>query len=411
MTRWQTILWVLLALTVVAGLFGYMGWRLIGPSRLKRRARQAAWTALVLIAVLVLTRPALARAGNGGVVFVLKQISGFATGFLAFSLLLLLLRDALWLLARAGDALLRRSARRRMLPHEPHRRAARLHASGIAVLGASMLLLAIGYVGARSEPVLERVALQVPGLAAGLDGYRIVQITDVHLGGVTTGEDFARLVDRVNALDPDLIAVTGDLGEAPVADVGADARPLQRLKARDGIYFVPGNHEVYAGVDEWVALVRALGATVLLNEHRLIQHDASRLLVAGVPNPSDGMHGTPPGTKGIAAIHSDPAEALRGAPPADFKLLLVHQPSSADLAQRAGFDLMLAGHTHGGQFFPWNYVAGLAYRFVRGLGRLDQLQVYVSRGVGVYVAPVRLGIPPELTLLVLQRAGPTVSPK
>jgi hypothetical protein len=143
----------------------------------------------------------------------------------------------------------------------------------------------------------------------------------------------------------------------------------------------------------------------------LIQRGAGRLLVAGVPNPSDGMHGTPPGTKRIAGIRSDPAEALRGAPPADFKLLLAHQPSSADSAQRAGFDLMLSGHTHGGQFFPWNHVARLAYRFVQGLGRLDQMQIYVSRGVGVYVAPVRLGIPPELTLLVLQRAGPSVARK
>lgn len=400
MTHWHAILWVLLALTLVAGLFGYMGWRLIGPSRLKPRARRAAWAVLVLMAVLILARPFLGRVGNEGALFALKQVSGFATGFLAFSLVLLAARDTLWLLARSGDALLRR----RLLPHEPHRRVAWLHASGLAVLGASLLLLAIGYIGARSDPVLEQVVLQVPGLATDLRGYRIVQITDVHLGGVTTGEDFARLVERVNKLDPDLIAVTGDLGEAPVADAGADARPLGRLKARDGIYFVPGNHEVYAGVDDWVALVRTLGATVLINEHRLIRRGAGRLLVAGVPNPNDGMHGTPPGTKGIAAVRSDPVEALRGAPAADFKLLLAHQPSSAEAAQRAGFDLMLSGHTHGGQFIPWNYVAGLFYRFVEGLGRLDRLQVYVSRGVGVYVAPVRLGIPPELTLVVLQRA-------
>jgi uncharacterized protein len=152
--------------------------------------------------------------------------------------------------------------------------------------------------------------------------------------------------------------------------------------------------------------VRALGATVLLNEHRVIRRGNGRLLVAGVPNHGRGMHGTQPGEKGIAAIPSDPAEALRGAPPADFKLLLAHQPSSAEAAQKAGFDLMIAGHTHGGQFFPWNHVAGMFYRFVQGWGRLDQLRVYVSRGVGVYVIPIRLGIPPELTLLVLNREEP-----
>lgn len=407
MTSWQIIRFVLLSLTVVAVLFGYIGLRVIRPSHLKRTARQAAWAALVLIALLIIVRPFLGRAGGGLVVFYLKQVAGFATGFMAFSFVLLVARDALWFLARLGDGLLRRSGRRCVLPHEPRRRAAWLHASGFGVLGASILLLVIGYIGARSEPVLERVAIKVPGLATDLNGYRIVQITDVHLGGLTTGEDFARLVDRVNALDADMVAITGDLGETPVADSGDDARPLGRLKATDGIYFVPGNHEVYAGVDEWVGLVRGLGATVLMNEHRLIQRGAGRLLVAGVPNASGGMHGTAPGTKGIAAIRSDPAEALRSAPPADFKLLLAHQPSSAKYAQRAGFDLMLSGHTHGGQFFPWNLVAGLSYRFIQGLGRLDQLQVYISRGVGVYVVPIRLGIPPELTLIVLERADPS----
>jgi len=402
---------IIFALAVLVVLFGYIGWRLIGPSPLRRRARQTAWAALVLLAVLVIGRPFLGRAGGGLSVFVLKQAAGFATGFLAFSFLLLIVRDAFWLLARAGDALFGRSGRQRILSGEPPRRAAWLNVSGMAVLGGSILLLVIGYFGARSDPVLERVALPVPGLPAGLDGYRIVQVTDVHLGGTTTGRDFARLVDRVNALDPDLIAVTGDLSETPVSDAGADARPLGRLKARDGVYFVPGNHEVYAGVDEWVALVRALGATVLLNEHRLILRGDGRLLIAGVPNPGGGMHGTPPGATGIAAIPSDPALALRDAPPADFKLLLAHQPSSAEAAQQAGFDLMIAGHTHGGQFFPWNYVAGLFYRFVRGWGQLGQLRVYVSRGVGVYVVPIRLGIPPELTLLVLNRADLPIAGK
>lgn len=399
---------VLVALAVLLVFSGYIGWRLIGPSPWKPTARRLAWSALGFVALLVVVRPFLGRAGGGVPVFVLKQVAGFATGFLAFSLLLLVARDVLWVIARAADTLFRRYGCRPILPGEPRRRKACLHAGGIAVLGASMLLLWAGYIGARMEPVLEEVTLSVPGLPKGFDGYRIVQITDVHLGGLTNGRDFDGLVERMNALDPDLIAITGDLGETPVSDAGDDARPIRRLKARDGVYFVPGNHEVYAGVDEWVSLVRGLGATVLLNEHRLIQRGDGGILIAGVPNPGRGIHGTPAGAKGIAAIPSDPAEALRGAPPAAFKLLLAHQPSSAEAAQRAGFDLMLCGHTHGGQYFPWNLVAALAYRFVQGWGQLEQLKVYVSRGVGVYVVPLRLGIPPELTLLVLRRADSNI---
>jgi predicted MPP superfamily phosphohydrolase len=402
-TAWQYFLMVASSLIVTALLIGYLGWRWIGPTRIAKRARIAAWIALVMVIPLNLASRSIGLTMGGTTGFVLSHAAGFTTGFLAFGLMLLVCRDAVWGLALGADFVMHRFVGRNLLPEDRDTRKGWLRKSGVAVAASSIGLLAFGYAGARRDPVLERVVVDVPGLHPDLDGYRIAQITDVHLGGFTSGEDFPNVVDRVNALGADLVAVTGDLGEVHVAYATKDAEPLGLLKARDGVYYVPGNHEVYAGVEEWVALVRSLGVTALINEHRLIRRGEGRLIVAGVPNAAHGMHGTPPGAKGIAAVRSDPAAALRGAPQADFRLLLAHQPSSAKEAEPAGFDLMLAGHTHGGQFFPWNCVAKHSYGFLEGMGRLGSLRVYVSRGVGVYIVPARIGVPSEITLLELRR--------
>jgi uncharacterized protein len=403
LTPWQAFVMVATSLVVTAGLLLYVGWRWIGPTRLSKRARVAAWIALAMVVPLNLASRSIGLSIGGATGFLLSHAAGFATGFLAFGLMLLVCRDATWVLVLAGDFLARRLVGRRLLPEDRRRRASWIRTSGIAVSAASLVLLAIGYVGARREPGVDRVRIEVPGLPSDLDGYRIAQITDVHLGGFTSGADFRTVVDRVNALDADLVAVTGDLGEVHAAYATEDARPIGLLRARDGVFYVPGNHEVYAGLDAWVDLVRSLGVTALINEHRLIRRGTARLLVAGVPNAAHGMHATPPGATGIAAIRSDPAAALNGAPQADFRILLAHQPSSAKPAERAGFDLMLAGHTHGGQFFPWNRVARLSHGFVAGLGRIGNLRVYVSRGVGVYIVPARIGVPAEISLLELRR--------
>jgi predicted MPP superfamily phosphohydrolase len=403
MTAWQTFVMIATTLTVAGGLFAYTGWRWIAPAAMGTRGRIAAWTALVLVIPLNLASRSIGLSIGGRAGFALSHAAGFATGFLAFGLMLLVCRDAAWALALAADSLARRFTSRGLFTDDRATRRGWVRKSGVGVAAASLTLLAVGYVGARREPVLERTVVEVAGLPADLDGYRIAHITDVHLGGFTTGEAFRKVVDRVNALDPDLVAVTGDLGEVHVVYAASDAEPLGLLRARDGVFFVPGNHEVYAGVDEWVALVRALQVTALINEHRVIHRGAATLIVAGVPNAASGMHGTPPGAKGIAAIRSDPAAALAGAPPADFRILLAHQPSSAKQAERAGYDLLLAGHTHGGQFFPWNVVAKLAFGFVSGMGNVGHLRVYVSRGVGVYIVPARIGVPGEISLLELHR--------
>jgi len=189
------------------------------------------------------------------------------------------------------------------------------------------------------------------------------------------------------------------LWERPLAfalDLARHVAPIAHLSSRHGTFFVTGNHEYYSGAESWIAELRRLNVRVLLNEHVVLQHNSEPFIVAGVTDVS-GHHF-------IASHRSDPRTALRDAPSdAAFRLLLAHQPRSAAAAADAGFDLQLSGHTHGGQFLPWNFFVRLQQPFVSGLHRLRGLWVYVSRGTGYWGPPKRFGVPSEITCLRLVR--------
>jgi hypothetical protein len=251
---------------------------------------------------------------------------------------------------------------------------------------------------ARRSPDVVEVDVPIDGLPSALDGYRIAQVSDLHVGP-TIGADFARtVVESVNALQPDMVALTGDFVDGSVEHLSEGVAPLGELKARDGVFFVTGNHEYYSGVRAWCKKMTELGAKVLLNSHAVITRDQSTLLVAGVTDHSAGRM--------IPSHKSDPVAALAGSPPCDVKLLLAHQPKSSAAAKPHGFDLQLSGHTHGGQMFPWNLLVGLVHPFSRGLYRFGAGWVYVNPGTGYWGPPMRVGVPSEITLLTLRQ--PTV---
>jgi predicted MPP superfamily phosphohydrolase len=230
-----------------------------------------------------------------------------------------------------------------------------------------------------------------------LHGFTIAQISDIHVGPTIKRNYLDAIVDAVNELDADMIAMTGDLVDGSVAHLAQHTAPLSRLSSRHGAYFVTGNHEYYSGVDAWVVELRRLGLRVLMNEHVLLTHDGAIVLVGGVTDHS-AHHYDP-------AQRSDPAAAMVGAPhDAAFKLLLAHQPLSAFAAAPVGFDLQLSGHTHGGQFLPWNLLVRLQQPMTAGLHRFRSLWVYVSRGTGYWGPPLRLGAPSEITHLRLVSA-------
>jgi len=275
--------------------------------------------------------------------------------------------------------------------------AAFTHASalGVPVLAAVMTL--VGFINARRRARVRRVDVPIEGLPASLDGFTIAQISDLHVGPTIKRRYVDAVVEAVNAIGADLIAVTGDLVDGGVAQLRGHTEPLRRLSSRYGTYFVTGNHEYYSGVQPWLAELRRLGFRVLLNEHVVLRHRDAKLVLAGVTDYSAHHY--------HATHRSDPAAALAGAPSdAALRVLLAHQPASAFDASRAGFDLQLSGHTHGGQFVPWNWFVRFWQPFTAGLHRLGRLWVYVSRGTGYWGPPKRLGAPSEITRLRLVAA-------
>ena len=266
-------------------------------------------------------------------------------------------------------------------------------ASALAVPVLATLLTAIGYANARRVAAVRDVEIPIASLPPALAGFTIAQITDVHVGPTIDQRHVDAVVDAVNALGADMVAITGDLVDGSVPELAQHTAPLARIAARHGVFFVTGNHEYYSGVQPWIAELRRLGIRVLLNEHVVVEHEGERVVVAGVTDVS-AHHFVP-------AHRSDPQKAIAGAPADAVKLLLAHQPRSAPAASRAGFDLQLSGHTHGGQFLPWNFFVRFQQPFTAGLARLGRSWVYTSRGTGYWGPPKRLGAPSEITRLRL----------
>jgi uncharacterized protein len=225
-------------------------------------------------------------------------------------------------------------------------------------------------------------------------GFRIVQLSDIHIGESVRRRHIEKLVTKVNAIGADLVAITGDLVDGPVSRLAHHAEPLSRLSSKHGTFFVAGNHEHYSGLGSWAPhLEEQLGFHVLENEHRLITRDGISLVLAGVDDFS--MTRDP---------EADVRRSLVGAPDSAVRILLAHQPKSAFAASREHFDLQLSGHTHGGQFLPWNFVARFVHAFVGGLYRVGKMWLYVSRGTFYWGPPVRLMAPAEITVIELAPA-------
>jgi predicted MPP superfamily phosphohydrolase len=266
-------------------------------------------------------------------------------------------------------------------------------AAAVPLLAAAVT--ALGYFNARrtARTVTRRIA--IAHLPPALEGFRIVQISDIHVGPTIKARYLEAIVEAVNRLKPDVVAITGDLVDGSVAELRAHMAPLARLRAREGVLFVTGNHEYYSGVDAWLVELRRLGVRVLMNEHVVLERDGAQLVVAGVPDHGGGYFDR--------AHAPDAKAALLGAPAGAVKVLLAHQPRAVRTAEPEGYDLQLSGHTHGGQFLPWNFFVRLQQPYTAGLHRVGRMWLYVSRGTGYWGPPKRLGAPSEITELLLVR--------
>lgn len=378
-----------------AGLHAYVALRLLAPLELGRGARGFVYVIAALLAgisPLVLFAdmmfeplPALIFRWLAWV-----YIGGFSTLFG-----LILARDLAYGAALLLDRVRVRRGRTPYLP-SPERRRFLLKASGGAAVGLSALTTAYGIRAARRAPEVVEVEVPIAGLPRELDGYHIVQLSDVHVGETIDKDFLLPIIEQVTSLSADLIVLTGDLVDGSVDKLRADVSPFAYLRAPDGVFCVTGNHEYYSGAEEWCARFTELGLTMLINQHALIERGAARLLLAGVTDLREG--------KNVPGHASDPEAALAGAPRHDLRILLAHQPRSAFRAAELGYHLQLSGHTHGGQFFPWNLLVGLVQPQSRGLGKIDDLWLYVNRGTCYWGPPNRTGVRAEITSLRLRRA-------
>jgi predicted MPP superfamily phosphohydrolase len=272
-------------------------------------------------------------------------------------------------------------------PAGPSRRLFVSRVVGGAAAAAAVGTVGYGAYGVLRGPSVKRVTVPLAKLPRSAHGFRIAVVSDIHLGPLL-GRDFCqRVVDTINATQPDLIAVVGDLVDGSVKNLGPAAAPLARLSARHGSYFVTGNHEYFSGAEQWVREVRELGLHPLENART----ELTGFDLAGVNDVQGESEGQGP----------DFAKALGDRDPARACVLLAHQPVQIHEAVRHGVDLQLSGHTHGGQLWPGNYVAELANPTVAGLERYGDTQLYVSRGAGAWGPPVRVGAPSDITVVEL----------
>lgn len=380
MPRWlQLVVFIGIALSILGGIHYYLWARLVRDTALSPTASRLATLALVALA---LSMPAAFFVRRSGGARALIWIAFVWMGLMFLLFVALVGVEVAYVAARATGVvdLERRTALRRIL-------------AGVASLTA-LSAAGVGLAEALRRLRVVEVTVQLRRLPRALDGFTIVQLTDIHVGP-TIGRAFIEaMVARVNALSPDLVAITGDLVDGSVASLGDAVAPLADLRSPHGTFFVTGNHEYYSGAEAWMAELGRLGVRVLRNERVSIERDGEGFDLVGVDDWT---------ARGMAAGHgADLPRALAGYDLARESVLLAHQPKQAIEAARLGIGLQLSGHTHGGQLWPFGYLVRLQQPFVAGLDRLGELTIYTSRGTGYWGPPMRLGAPAEITRITLR---------
>jgi predicted MPP superfamily phosphohydrolase len=261
-------------------------------------------------------------------------------------------------------------------------------AAAVGGVLATILVVGYGLFHVKQGPIVKRVRVPLENLPASAAGFTIVQLTDVHIGPSLDRAFAAKVVDRVNALEPDLIVLTGDLIDGRVSYLAPEVAPLAGLRAKHGVFAVTGNHEYYWNAEGWLEHIRSLGIRVLRNEHVTI---SGVFQLAGVDDSSVG---------------EDVPRAVAGRDPALPLVLLAHHPRTISRAAPAGVDLQLSGHTHGGQLLPLGWLSRLFEPQVSGLARFGATWLYVSEGTGYWGPPMRVGTTQEITAITLVPAGP-----
>ncbi len=376
----------------------YIGQRLINPVRFSPRCRVILWLIMVFIAFITPIPFVLQKYGvENYCTNLLIWVGSFSLGFFTFVSFLLAARDLTFILIGFIRKFFRQAQNffcfdsKTVEPLDINRRHFLLNSMNLGILGISGALVGYGFFEARRPPTVMEVSIPFHDLPEGLEGFRIVQITDTHVGPTTRHDYMEAVVERVNMLAPDIIVFTGDIADGTASYLRNKVSPLANLSANYGSYFTTGNHEYLFGEQAWLEEMDRLGLKVLLNEHQILQCGKGCITLAGVTDYDAGSFNS--------KHTSNPEASLSGASQRNLKILLAHRPHSIYAASQSGFDLQISGHTHGGHFYPWRFACFSP--FVAGLYKFENTWIYVSRGTGYWGAPLRLGVTSEITLIKL----------
>ena len=383
----------IVGLSAVLGLIHLYLWK-----RLVKDTTQPGRTRWILTAVVIALAALLVATLIGPRVFGLEESAWFAwPGYIWFGLavylfLTLAVLEPIRLALRAW-------IKRKPPPQEPeaspalNRRVFIARASAVAAGAASVGLVGVGTATALGPPALLQVPVRLRKLDPAFNGFRIAVVSDIHLGPLTGRANTERIVGMINEAAPDLVAIVGDVVDGTVEELGPAAEPLRDLHSREGTFFVTGNHEYFADDPlSWLRELERLGVQPLRNENTLIRRGTAAFDLAGVNDISGESHSDAP----------DLDRALAGRDPSRPTILLAHQPVQVEEAAARGVDLQLSGHTHGGQMWPFHYIVRLAQPSLAGLSTVNDTQLYVTRGAGFWGPPVRIGAPPDITVLSLE---------
>ncbi len=363
------LIFAVTALSVLASAHYYLWARLVRDCAWPPRGRRLGGVLLGMLFVLLPLSFVLLRQGY---TFArpLAWVAFVWMGLAFVMVILLAATDAVRLLVRVGE-----------------RRTIAIGVAAIAIIAG-----AYGMHAALRVPEVKTLHVELLRLPQELTGMKVVQLTDLHVGNLVGRAWLARIVERTNELEPDLIVITGDLVDGPVAALRDAVAPIARLRSRYGVFFVT-NHEYYSGVDEWIDELGRLGVRVLRNERVTIGTVTASFDLAGIDDANAARMGDGHG--------ADLPQALRGYDPERELLLLAHQPKAITEASTQKVGLLLSGHTHGGQIWPFGALVRLTQPAIAGLSRHGETQLYVSRGTGFWGPPMRLGSPAEITLIEL----------
>lgn len=388
--RMPHLLIFILVMTALVTVVHYYIWRrIIHDTRLPTPWR---WGASAILAVLAISLPTtilLVRVLDIRVARGVFMVPFLWMGTMMMLFFLLVFSDLIKLVSKV---IAQKPLNR---PFDSSRRTAMNRIVAGAVVTTTGGLASAAVINGKLDPIIKKIEVKLDNLPNTLSGFRIVQLTDIHIGNTLNRKWLQNVIAQTNRLKPDLIAITGDVVDGTPSALRKETALLSNLKAPRGVYLVTGNHEYYSGADAWIREFESYGIRVLRNESVSIKGEEGSFRIVGI----DDFHG-----RRIQPGHGpDLEKALAGIPMTEETVLLAHQPKAIHEAAKHGVGLVLSGHTHGGQIWPITQLVLLQQPYNKGLFRHDDTtQIYVSQGTGYWGPPMRLGSSNEITEITLR---------